>query len=103
MSLNAASLVDLKAELARKQSQFQQERLNPEQRDIRLQVCVGVATLPSCGLCVASWRLLFSLSFSLSGYIAILCPISVFISMWRVAAFVFLQPSSTPCGGHDEL
>lgn len=38
MSLNAASLVDLKAELARKQEQFRQERLNPEQRDIRLQV-----------------------------------------------------------------
>ena len=42
MSLNAASLVDLKAELARKQEQFRREKLNPEQRDIRLQVGPGV-------------------------------------------------------------
>ena len=41
-AVNAASLVDLKAELARKQAEFQEERLNPELRDLRMQVRRGL-------------------------------------------------------------
>lgn len=55
MSVNAASLVDLKAELARKQAEFKEERLNPELRDLRLQVR-SLLLLPAAVSPLPSWR-----------------------------------------------